>query len=116
MTTKYTINAEGRTLGRVASEAAKALMGKNLPDYVANKVAEVTVVIENASKTKMTEKRITTTLHEKYSGHPGGLRFKTNADIIKTKGWKGLYELAVYGMLPSNKLRPLMMKKLTIRD
>lgn len=116
MTTKYTINAEGRTLGRVASEAAKALMGKNTPDYTANKVAEVTVVIENASKTKMTEKRKLTTMHEKYSGHPGGLRFKSNEEIIKTKGWKGLYELAVYGMLPSNKLRPLMMKKLTIRD
>lgn len=116
MTTKYTINAEGKTLGRVASEAAKALMGKKLPDYVANKVADVTVVIENASKTKTTEKRLYKTLHEKYSGFPGGLKFKTNAEIIEKKGWKELYTLAVYGMLPANKLRPLIMKKLTIRD
>lgn len=116
MSTQYTINAEGKTLGRVASEAAKALMGKKLPDYVANQVADVTVIIENASKTKATEKRMLETLHEKYSGFPGGLRFKTNADIIKSKGWTELYRLAVYGMLPSNKLRPLMMKKLTVRE
>lgn len=116
MITNYTINAEGKVLGRVASEAAKSLMGKKLPDYVANKVASVTVTIENASKTKMTEKRLLNTLHEKYSGYPGGLKFETNAKIIGKKGWKELYELAVYGMLPNNKLRPLMMKKLTIRD
>lgn len=116
MTTKYTINAEGRTLGRVASEAARALMGKKLPDYVSNKVANVSVVIENASKTKTTEKRLNETLHEKYSGFPGGLKFKTNAEIITKKGWAELYKLAIYGMLPSNKLRPLIMKKLTIRD
>ncbi len=116
MSTQYTINAEGRTLGRVASEAAKALMGKKLPNYVANEVADVTIVIENASKTKATEKRMLETLHEKYSGFPGGLRFKTNAEIIERKGWEELYRLAVYGMLPANKLIPLMMKKLTVRE
>ena len=116
MTTTYTINAEGRVLGRVASEAAKALMGKNLPDYTANKVADVLVVITNAGKTKMTERRMNETLHERYSGQPGGFRVSTNAKILDKKGWAHLYELAVSGMLPSNKLRPLMMKHLTIKD
>ncbi|HLP86617.1 MAG TPA: uL13 family ribosomal protein [Candidatus Paceibacterota bacterium] len=116
MTTTYTINAEGRVLGRVASEAAKALMGKNTPDYIANKVADVLVVITNASKTKMSERRMNETLHEKYSGQPGGFKMETNAKIIEKKGWKGLYELAVYGMLPANKLRVRMMKNLTIKD
>ena len=55
MAKTYTIDASGRTFGRVASEVAKALMGKNLPDYVANKIADVQVTLVNASKTKMTE-------------------------------------------------------------
>lgn len=114
MTKTYTIDASGKILGRVASQAAKELMGKNQPDYVANKVANIKVSIINASKTKMSENRMHKTLHESYSGFPGGFKTKTNAKIIEKNGWKNLYELAVYGMLPSNKLRPLMMKNLTI--
>ena len=75
--------------------------------------ASVLVYITNASKTKMSERRMKDTLHERYSGYPGGQKFDTNEKIVKKKGWKGLYELAVYGMLPDNKLRPLMMKRLT---
>lgn len=112
----YTIDAEGKVLGRVASLAAKALMGKNKVGYAPNKVSDVKVEIINASKTKMSEKRSIETLHERYSGYPGGLRFASNAEIIAKKGWASLYELAVYGMLPSNKLRPQMMKNLTIKD
>lgn len=116
MTKVHTIDAEGKVLGRVASAAAKALMGKTDPSYVANKVSDVRVYIKNASKTKVTEKRLKETLHETYSGQPGGFKQKTNEKIIEKKGWIGLYELAVYGMLPSNKLRPLMMKRLTITE
>mgnify|MGYP003531268820 FL=1 len=116
MTTTYTIDAEGKTRGRVASAVAKALMGKNTPDYVANQVADVRVNLINASKTLMSERRMKETLHERYSGFPGGLKTATNEEIITKKGWGALYELAVYGMLPSNKLRPLMMKRLTITD
>ncbi len=116
MTKTHTIDADGKTLGRVASAAAKALMGKNSADYVANRVADVRVNVVNASKTKMTEARREKTIHERYSGHPGGLKLRTNAKILKNKGWKELYELAIYGMLPGNKLRPQMMKRLTITD
>jgi len=116
MTKIHTINASGKTLGFIASAVAKILMGKNSTDYVPNKIADVNVVITNASLTKMTERRKNDTLHETYSGQPGGFKTKTNAKILDKKGWKGLYELAVYGMLPANKLRPLMMKRLTIND
>jgi len=116
MNTNYTIDAEGKTLGRVSSEAAKSLMGKKLPDYVPNKVASVKVTIINASKTKMSLSRREETLHEKYSGHPGGLRHMSNQEILDKKGWKELYNLAVYGMLPNNKLRPKMMKNLEVKD
>ena len=116
MTTTHTIDATGRVLGHVASEAAKLLMGKTTPDYAANKVSDVRVIITNASKTKMTERRMNDTLHERYSGQPGGFRTSTNKAIIEKKGWASLYELAVTGMLPANKLRPLMMKHLTITE
>jgi large subunit ribosomal protein L13 len=117
-TTIHTIDAEGKTLGRVASVAAKALLGKNETDFTKNNVADVLVKITNASKTKMTEKRMLETLHETYSGYPGGLKFKTNAKILaqKGKGVSELYKLAVYNMLPNNKLRARMMKRLTITD
>ena len=116
MATTHTIDATGKTFGRIASAAAKALMGKTTPDYVPNKVADVRVYITNASKTKMSERRMNETLHETYSGYPGGFKTEKKKKIVKNKGWKGLYELAVYGMLPSNKLRPLMMKRLTINE
>jgi len=112
----HKIDATDKAFGRVASSVAKALMGKNSPDYVPNKVSNVRVEIINASKTKMSVRRMNETLHERYSGYPGGFRTSTNAEIIGKKGWRGLYELAIYGMLPSNKLRPIMMKHLTITE
>jgi len=112
--TTHTIDATNKVFGRVASEAAKILMGKNTTDYVANQVADVRVYITNASQTKMSEKRLNETIHLEYSGHPGGLKSAKNKEIIEKNGWEHLYEMAVYGMLPSNKLRPLMMKRLTI--
>jgi len=116
MTKVHTIDAEGKVLGRIASATAKILMGKTETDYVANKVADVTVNIINASKTKMTEKRKKETTHEHYTGYPGGLRSQTNEKILSKKGWKELYTMAVKGMLPNNKLRPLMMKRLIIKE
>lgn len=115
MKTTITIDAKGATLGRVASQAAKALMGKTTPDYKPNVAPKVTVEILNAQQTKMTEKRMKETLHERYSGYPGGLKMKTNEKIIEGKGVKELYRLAVYNMLPANKLRAGMMKNLVIK-
>jgi len=116
MATKYTVDATDKTLGRVATIAASYLMGKNSAEFVKNKVFDVKVEIINASKTKFTERRMKETLHERYSGHPGGLKFSTNEEIIKKKGWAGLYGLAVYGMIPGNKLRSKIMKNLKVTE
>lgn len=112
----FTINAEGRTLGRVAGEVARILMGKNSPEYTPNLKPKNKVLIENASKTKMTEKRMLNTTHVRYSGYPGGKKIETNKKIIAKKGIAELYRLAVYNMLPNNKLRPIMMKNLEIKE
>ncbi len=116
MKTNLIIDAEGKVLGRIAGAVAKELMGKNRTDYAPNKVPQTSVTIINASKTNMTEKRMLETMHEKYSGYPGGLSKKSNKNIIGAKGFAELYRLAVYSMLPANKLRALMMKNLKITE
>ena len=116
MITTHTIDAKGKSVGRVASQAAKVLLGKTTPDFAKNKVAEVKVVITNTAQTKMTEKRQNETLHERYSGYPGGFKIRTNTKIIDKFGWSELYRLAIYNMLPANKLRAILMKRLTINE
>ena len=108
---KYTIDATEKAIGRTSSEVAILLMGKNDTDFVKNKVE-----IINASKVKMSEKKGKTVFHETYSGYPGGLKIKSNEQIAAKKGFAELFRLAVYGMLPANKLRPRMMKNLTIKE
>lgn len=116
MTNTHTINAEGRSLGRVASEAAVLLMGKNLPSFEKNEVASVKVLIENASKLRIGQKKMKTVRYERYSGYPGGFKNPTMEQVVAKKGYSEIVKLAVYGMLPSNKLRPRMMKNLTISE
>ncbi len=112
----HLVDATGMVLGRLASHVAKLLMGKDTPGYERHMLSGSSVTVTNASKIKMTDKRKNETLHESYSGYPGGLKYKTNADIIAKKGYSELVRLAVYGMLPSNRLRAEMMKKLTITE
>ena len=112
----YTIDATGRSLGRVASEAASILLGKKSASYVQNEVLPVGVTIENASKLVMTEKRIAGKEYARYTGYPGGLRITPLARLIENKGVRAAIEKAVDGMIPRNKLRKERMKRLTITD
>ncbi len=114
--TKYTINAEGRTIGRVASEAAKILIGKNTPAFEKNKITGGQVTILNASKVKLSEKKLGAKTYARYSGYPGGLTQEKMAHVIGKKGYAEIFNLAIYGMLPSNKLRAKMMKNLTVSE
>ncbi|MEX0931346.1 MAG: 50S ribosomal protein L13 [Candidatus Paceibacterota bacterium] len=113
---KYTIDATGKKLGRVASEAATLLMGKNSPEYARNKAPEVTVAITNAGKLSLAIKKLEQTKYSSYSGYPGGLTFKSMEQIIEKKGISEVLKMATKGMLPSNKLRPIMMKNLIITE
>lgn len=113
---KFTLNAEGQKVGRVASEAAKLLMGKNLTSFVRNVIPAVKVEIVNTGKASVTDQRKSEVLKSSYSGYPSGLKTLTVGQIIEKKGHKELFRKAVYGMLPSNKLRAKMMKNLTISE
>lgn len=110
----YTVDAKGRALGRVASEAASALLGKKSAQYVKNKVLPVDVTITNAGALVIGEKKMQQKEYTRYTGYPGGLRV-TNLQMLKDK--KGIEEVirkAVDGMIPRNKLRKERMKRLTI--
>lgn len=113
---EYVLNAAGLKLGRLASGAAKLLMGKGSPDFVKNKVARVKVRIEGVSKLLMDERRLSSLRHERYSGFPGGRRSLPASKIIAQKGYAELIRHAIFGMLPKNKLRTLMMKNLSLSE
>ncbi|MDD2935292.1 MAG: 50S ribosomal protein L13 [Candidatus Pacebacteria bacterium] len=113
---EYTIDAKGKKLGRIATEAATLLMGKNSPDFTRNTVADVKVNITNASKLDADAKKMDTKLYNRYTGFPGGLRTDKMLKIVEKKGMGEIIKKAVHGMLPSNKLRAIMMKNLIINE
>ncbi len=113
---KHTLDAQGKKVGRVASEAAKLLMGKNLTDYARNTIPEVHVDIINCGKAEISTKKLNEELKAHASGYPGHLKTPTVGLVIAKKGKKELFRKAVYGMLPSNKLRSRMLKHLKITE
>lgn len=117
-TVKYTIDAAGRSLGRVATEAASKLLGKATVDQQQkHMVADVAVEIVNASRIRTTPKKLKEQgTYKRYSGYPGGLKLMTLTDIIDKKGWPEAVRIAVKGMLPKNKLQNQRMKRLTVND
>ena len=111
-----TIDASGRTLGRVASEVAISLMGKNKATFERNIYSGFPVKVINANKLRITTKKLAEIYHTRYSGIPGGLRILKGAETAEKKGLKELIKLAIFQMLPGNKLRRTMMKNLKIED
>ncbi|MEA2702036.1 MAG: large subunit ribosomal protein [Candidatus Parcubacteria bacterium] len=113
-TVKYTVDAKGRPLGRVASEAASALLGKKSVQYVKNFVLPVEVTITNAGSLVIGEKKLLQKEYVHYTGYPGGLRTTTLKMLKDKKGIEEVVRRAVDGMIPRNKLRKDRMKRLTI--
>ena len=114
--TLYTIDASGQSLGRVASEAASALLGKKSVHYMQNEVLPVEVEIVNTKQLVMSERRIAGKEYTRYTGYPGGLRFTSLSQMLEKKGIGEVMRKTVDGMIPRNKLRKERMKRLTITD
>jgi large subunit ribosomal protein L13 len=110
------IDAQGKTLGRVASNASLFLMGKNNAAYQRHIYSGYPVKIINASKIKITPKKLSEIQHLRYSGYPGGLTVMKASYTVKTKGYAELMKLAIFQMLPDNKLRKIMMTGLIIEN
>ncbi len=112
----HTIDAAGRTLGRVASEAAKALMGKTHATYVPHIRSDVKVTIANASKLRISEQKRTHKMYQRYSGYSGGQKNLSLASVSARKGYREVLRHAIERMLPRNTMRVGRLKNLTITE
>ena len=110
----HTISADGKRLGRLASEIAHILLGKDMPDFTKNSVAPVHITVEHVDALDLPEAKRATKIYTRYSGHPGGLKRETLEQVIAHKGAGEALRRAVYNMLPANRLRKARMKNLII--
>lgn len=116
MTKEYSIDAAGKKLGRVASAAAKVLMGKSSASYTPHISSHFRVLISNAKKMHITEKKRLTKIYTNYSGYPGGLRRESLSSLIARKGHGAALKRAIERMLPRNASRTARMKRLQITE
>ena len=109
----YVVDAEGCTLGRLASEVAKVLRGKNKPEYTPHIDTGDYVIVVNAEKVKVTGKKLQQKIYYNHSDYVGGMRETTLAEMMAKKPEK-VIELAVKGMLPKGPMGRDMIKKLHV--
>ena len=107
------IDATDEVLGRLASQVAKILRGKNKPSYTPHVDCGDYVIVINADKLKLTGKKNTDKVYTRHTGFPGGQRFATPADYLAKKP-TFLIEKAVKGMLPKTRLGEAIMKNLKV--
>lgn len=109
----HVLDAENATLGRLASQAAKILMGKHKPGYTPFLDTGDHVIIVNADKVKLTGKKEDQKVYRHHSGYPGGLKERSARQMRAVRPVRML-ELAVIGMLPKTKLGKQMYRKLNV--
>jgi large subunit ribosomal protein L13 len=107
----HAIDATGKVLGRLATEIAVLLMGKNRPDFFPYKDMGAVVTVSNADKMKITGKKIEQKKYYHHTGYLGGLKAESLKTLFPKKPAEVLRR-AVFGMLPKNKLRAKMIKRL----
>ena len=107
------IDATDEVLGRLASQVAKILRGKNKPSYTPHVDCGDYVIVINADKVKLPGKKMTAKVYTRHTGFPGGQRFATPADYLAKKP-TFLIEKAVKGMLPKTRLGEAIMKNLKV--
>jgi large subunit ribosomal protein L13 len=109
----YLVNAEGKVLGRLATELAKILRGKNKPTYTPHVDTGDFVVVVNAGKVTLTGKKMKDKIYYHHTGYPGGIK-EMNAEKLLAKKPTEMIRMAVRGMLPKNSLGRQMLRKLKI--
>ena len=109
----YVVDADGMTLGRLASEVAKVLRGKNKPIFTPHMDTGDYVIIVNAEKVKVTGKKLDQKVYYHHSGYVGGLKETTLKEKMAKKP-EQVIELAVKGMLPKGPLGRQMYRKLFV--
>ncbi len=109
----FVVDAEDKTLGRLSTEIAMILMGKNKPEYTPFLDTGDFVIVVNAEKIKLTGKKWEQKKYRYHTGYPGGLKEIKYSDLRQRKPEKML-EMSVKGMLPKNSLGRQMIKKLKV--
>lgn len=109
----YVVDAEGKTLGRLAAEVAKVLRGKHKPTFTPHVDTGDHVIIINAAKVALTGKKLVQKTYFRHSGYVGGTTFTPAGRMLADKPER-LVELAVRGMLPKNSLGRQMYRKLQV--
>lgn len=109
----YIIDAEGKVLGRLSTEIANIISGKNKPTYTPFLDTGDHVIVINAEKIVLTGKKETDKIYRRHSLYPGGLK-STEARFIRAEKPEAMIEEAVWGMLPKNKIGRKMLKKLKV--
>jgi large subunit ribosomal protein L13 len=109
----YVVDAEGKTLGRLATQIADALRGKRKPEYTPHCDTGDFVVVVNAAKIRVTGNKLNDKLYYRHSGYPGGLRTRTLADMLERRP-EEVIRKAVKGMLPRNRLARQQLRKLKV--
>ncbi|WP_308636567.1 50S ribosomal protein L13 [Paenibacillus silvisoli] len=109
----YVIDAEGKTLGRLASEAASLIRGKHKPQFTPHVDTGDFVVVINAEKIHLTGKKLQNKMYYRHSMYQGGLKVTPAQDMIKNKPIQ-VIEQAIHGMLPKNRLGDKMKLKLKV--
>ncbi|MEK7560475.1 MAG: 50S ribosomal protein L13 [Patescibacteria group bacterium] len=111
----YTFDAENKILGRLATEIAVVLRGKDKPAFDPAKRADNTVTVINANKIRVTGDKMRQKLYRRHSGYPGGLKEEALASLLK-RDPTAVLRHAVSGMLPKNKSRKVFLRHLIFRD
>ncbi|MFT8318440.1 MAG: 50S ribosomal protein L13 [Sporolactobacillus sp.] len=109
------IDAEGQILGRLASEVASILRGKNKPTYTPHVDCGDNVIIINANKIELTGKKLLTKQYRHHSGFPGGIKQRSALEMRQTRS-RAMLEITIKGMLPHNSLGHKMFNKLHVYE
>ncbi|MGB2851889.1 MAG: 50S ribosomal protein L13 [Solirubrobacterales bacterium] len=109
----YVVDAEGQTLGRLATQIADTLRGKRKPQYTPHTDVGDFVVVLNAEKIAVTGNKLQSKRYWRHSGYPGGIRSRTLAEMLERRP-EDVIRLAVRGMLPRNKLARKQLLKLKV--
>jgi large subunit ribosomal protein L13 len=107
------VDAEGKTLGRLATQIADALRGKRKPEYTPHCDSGDFVVVVNAEKIRVTGNKINDKIYYRHSGYPGGLRSRTLGEMLERQP-EEVIRKAVKGMLPRNRLARAQLRKLKV--
>jgi large subunit ribosomal protein L13 len=109
----FVVDAQGMVLGRMASEIAKVLRGKNKPIYMPNTDAGDFVIVINARGVRLTGKKLDKKIYYRHTDYPGGIRERSAAKMLAEKP-EDVVRLAVKGMLPKNRLSRRLVTKLKV--